>query len=67
MIKMQSRFAEITCPVCCIDFKIKLESDEYVPDMTYLFCPLCGGNDCKASWIDHDKTNYNGGKNGSIK
>jgi len=54
MIKMQSRFAEITCPVCCIDFKIKLESDEYVPDMAYLFCPICGGIDCKARWIDHD-------------
>jgi Zn finger protein HypA/HybF involved in hydrogenase expression len=60
---MQNRFAEMECLVCGIYFKIKLESEEYIPDMKFLFCPICGSNECKALWIDHDKTNYNGNKN----
>jgi hypothetical protein len=67
-LQMQSRFAEISCPICCIDFKIKLESDEYIPDMSYLCCPICGSLECKANWIDHDKTHYNNnGKKNGIK
>ena len=61
--RMQSRYAEISCEVCGIDFKILLESEEYIPDEKYLCCPICGGNDCKARWIDHDKTNYGNGRN----
>ena len=55
---MQNRFAEIECSTCGIEFKIRLKSYEYIPDMQYLFCPICGGEFCRAKWIDH--TNKNG-------
>jgi hypothetical protein len=63
---MSNRFAEMVCPTCDISFKIKLESNQYIPDERFLFCPICGSIECKARWIDHDKTNYNG-ENGSNK
>lgn len=57
-MEMQNRFAEIECSTCGIEFKIRLKSYEYIPDMQYLFCPICGGEFCRAKWIDH--TNKNG-------
>ena len=54
---MQNRFAEIECLTCGIEYKIKMRSEEYIPDEKFLFCPICGGKECKARWIDQNGSN----------